>query len=699
MTIRIRGRIYEEMSGRGLSGVPVSNGESIVQTDAQGWYTLEVDPEAHRFLFVTVPDGFRPYENFFQSTSTWTASQENIHFKLVPLPKRANRTFAHIADTHVGSGFLLGVEKVHRPSGTVLAQDLQQLVEEASPAFILASGDLTEGGKLPELSSYREAVETLSMPVFSLFGGHDGNEERFGGEVGTTFTRNYEQILGPTYYSFDWGGRHFVLYPTEDQFFSSADRERKERWFWSDLTVQPSKREIVVVMHPPPRSAFLERLGQYDVRLVLYGHTHSSKVYSYGKIVVAATPSFCFGGIDTTCRGYRLVRFREDEVQPELRTLQHRSVPLPAEETPPKIPLGGTDKVLRLRWEHQLPVGCHRARPVCAGEQLLLSLQDEEHRGRAGVCCLNAQTGEFQWHTPTDASVRNSVAVASQGERNLYALVSITGRVVVMDTTSGRPLWHADLTGYPERWIYTSPVIADNTVYVGAKAGYAAYDLETGEQQWYTAIESNDSWSGYAGPQVYEDLLIVLVRRRGVLGLNRKDGTIAWGQKLAVDHHYPSPVVIGDLLVSGGDAKSLALLQARTGEIIWHQPVLSSRYASGLTVHADRIHVTTPTGEAQCYDLHSGQRYWGFESRDDLLDMTPYRRGIRSILAAPVMFRNHLLIGGCDGWLYVLDAESGECQSRTLLGSPITAAPCVMEDGFCVGTYEGRVFCFAEQPM
>ena len=58
--MRIRGRVYEELSGHGLSDILVSNGEDIVQTDVKGWYTLQVDPEAHRFAFITVPDRFQP---------------------------------------------------------------------------------------------------------------------------------------------------------------------------------------------------------------------------------------------------------------------------------------------------------------------------------------------------------------------------------------------------------------------------------------------------------------------------------------------------------------------------------------------------------------------------------------------------------------------------------------------------------------
>lgn len=688
--MQIRGRVYEELSGSGLSGILVSNGEDIVQTDVKGWYTLQVDPEAHRFVFITVPDQFKTCEEFFQPTRSWTDSRDDVHFRLRSASHRPIRPFsvAQITDTHV----------VTADSRDILIQDLRQLVQESSPDFIIATGDLTNRGKLEELENYREAIQSIGIPVFSLFGGHDGNEERFAGEAGNSFTRNFEQILSPTYYSLDWGGCHFVLYPTEDHFFSSSDRKRKERWFWSDLALQPESRHIIIALHTPPRTIFLEKLSQYNVRLVLYGHWHSSKAYSHGKILVAATPSLCFGGIDTTPRSYRLVEFREEEIKTNLIPLQQALASSISKETFSEISLDNINDALQLRWEHQLPVGCHRANPICIGDQLLLSLQDVAYPGCDGIYCLHSQTGEFRWHMPTDAGVRNSIAVISSSQtatRDWCAAVSITGCVFVTELTSGRLLWQADLPGYPERWIYTSPAIADDTLYAGAKAGYAAYDLETGEEQWYTAIESSDAWSCYASPQIYEDLLIVLAQRRGLLALNRGDGSIAWEQKLAVEYQYPSPAIFDDLLISGGDANSLAVFQAHSGEIIWHKPVLSARYVSGLTVHEKRIYVTTPDGEAQCYDLYSGELYWRFQTGEDLLDMIPYCRSINSILAAPIVFQDRLLVGGCDGVLYILNAVSGECQNRISLSSPITAAPCVVGNGFYVVTYGGKICYFA----
>ena len=94
--------------------------------------------------------------------------------------------------------------------------------------------------------------------------------------------------------------------------------------------------------------------------------------------------------------------------------------------------------------------------------------------------------------------------------------------------------------------------------------------------------------------------------------------------------------------------------------------------------------------------LHSGRRCWRFQTGEALLAMTCYRRQGPSLLAAPVRWRDYVVVGGLDGWLYLLDEASGACVGRAAFGSPISAAPCPTEAGLCVGTYDGRLFLYAE---
>ncbi|MDE2999524.1 MAG: PQQ-binding-like beta-propeller repeat protein [Gemmatimonadota bacterium] len=729
MTIPVKGRVRDATSGTGLEGVPVSNGEHVVRTDSDGRYALDISPGGHRFVFVTVPDGFRPGEGFYRSTIGWTREQCGVDFELKRLSDGDRRTFsmAHISDTHV-------VLDEGRIQGETLSQDLRQLEREAHPDMMVASGDLTDWGTLEELEQFHAAIKSVSTPVLPMFGGHDGNHERFGdltvdelvalkhrreyGKIeeilkqreGEPFTRNYERVLGPPHYSFDRGRWHFVLYPNEDNFYPARDRKRKEDWLWADLSQQPRDRKIVVFLHKPPSIPFLNALSRYRVELVMHGHWHSSKVFTRDGIVVAAVPPLCFGGLDTRPRGYRLVEFREKDFEFRLRPLTCAGSPSPGAADDP-IPPEKDVKGFRLRWTHPLPVGLHRAAPVCSGDRILASLADEGHPGQNGVACVDARSGALSWRVSTDTAVKNNVAVTPPSATadigtDLCAAVSVAGRIYAIETLSGQFRWKADLPGFPERWIYASPVIAGQTVYAGGKAGMGAYDLNTGEQRWYTPIEGGDGWPCYASPQVTGDLLILLLQRRGLMALNRRNGSVVWERTLGVENPYARPVVDGGLVVTGsgapalhwygGEPAQMAVLSACTGEVVWNRAMLPSRYPTGLAVRDDRFYVTTPDGAAFCFDLKSGALLWRFRTGYDLMDMVPARREVRSIFAKPVIYKDYLLICGGDGCVYILNARTGACVSRTTLGSPITAAPCLTEDGFCVGACDGQMYCFAE---
>ena len=76
------------------------------------------------------------------------------------------------------------------------------------------------------MAELQSATSAVDAPLFLMFGGHDGNAERRSAGNEPPFTLNWEACFGPTYYSFDWAGRHIALWPNEETFFSSADRAR-----------------------------------------------------------------------------------------------------------------------------------------------------------------------------------------------------------------------------------------------------------------------------------------------------------------------------------------------------------------------------------------------------------------------------------------------------------------------------------------
>ena len=711
MVIHIKGSVRDP-EGNGIGGVLVSNGEHVVLTDRRGSYAIEAVPRVeagevdgnaqarlggHRFILVTVPDGYTADGGFYQPVPQ---SSGTLDFAIAREPARKSPEFtlAHVTDTHVDM-------RDGQPVGTdELREDLEQLKSESGAGLVVATGDLTEQGTLAELGAYDEVARSAGPPIFPVFGGHDGAEEAHTSPGwGATFTGNYQQVLGPVCYSFDWGGRHFVTYANEDYLFSAYDLIYKERWLRQDLALQPEGQETVMMMHAPPSRQLLDRLQSYNVTLVLHGHTHSSKVFSYGRTTVSSLTPLRFGGADTNPRGYRAVRFKRGG-------FEFNMVPMGRgrRSASPRSAVSKTESGLSGSrvWETSLPANAHRATPVLWDGDLLVSLQDESSRRENGVCRVSTSTGEEVWRVRTDSAVRNSVTVGANG-----ACLAFTsaGRLYSIDTASGEIRWQVDTPEFPERWIATSPAIRDDAVYVGAKSGYAAYNLETGEELWHTrfagtkdliADRPGDKWGSYASPLVYDDLLTTFVPRRGLVSLDRADGRVVWERPIeGTEDYWAGPVLVGDRLVTGGEPGSLIVLAAQSGEVVWRAEVMAEyepypynpgfRYASGLTVDQNRIYAATSQGEVVCCDLATGDVNWTFLSGHDLLDMTPGRRAVRSLLAAPAVSQGTLLVAGLDGVLYQLNATNGTRVGEARFDSPLTAAPCLLPDGFVIATWDG----------
>ena len=145
----------------------------------------------------------------------------------------------------------------------------------------------------------------------------------------------------------------------------------------------------------------------------------------------------------------------------------------------------------------------------------------------------------------------------------------------------------------------------------------------------------------------------------GLFALRAQGGSVAWEHRLRVQQQYPTPAPSGEFVDTGRDPGNLVVLETRTGEIVWQRPVLDAQYATGLASENERIYAATANGEGRCVDLASGEVVWTFRAGRDLLDVA-----------------------------------SGECLGNTQFDAPITAAPCPVEDGFCVGTWDGRLYRF-----
>jgi hypothetical protein len=255
----VNGNGRREASERGLPDVVVSNQDAVAATDAQGAFTLPAGGTG--VVFVSVPDGYRAVGKF------WHVAGDTTGFALAPRPRIGTFTFVHASDTHVA------------PASLPRLQRLRALVDSVRPAFALVTGDLVRDAlrvSEAEATGYYELFAgeraKFATPVHVV----PGNHENFGIErqlshvdpAHPLFGRGmYRHYFGPDYYSFTYGGVHFVGLNTvdiDDQWYYGHVDSLQLAWLERDLAPVPATMPVVTFDHIPFFSAFEPLAGYRD---------------------------------------------------------------------------------------------------------------------------------------------------------------------------------------------------------------------------------------------------------------------------------------------------------------------------------------------------------------------------------------------------------------------------------------------------
>jgi len=767
---------------KGRPNVSVSDGVTCVLTDLEGHYRLETRLDRSRFIFVSTPTGHKPSTDFYRRIPP-EVTQFSADFGLSPSPetKDPNFSFVHITDTHVRN----------ESDSELLVADLNE-IQPLEPAFVVATGDLINNGDYPGAAAmfphYKRAIESSTLPIHHVVGNHD------------LFIEVYEEFLGPSYYSFNYGGRHFVVLNC------MSDVPQQLDWLRKDLAVQPAGVELVVFQHYSPDEDLLEFLSHHNTRAVFSGHWHSSKVFQYKNILYVNTPPIRFGGFAMSPRGFKRASFQDGDLVLEDRLggcRRHLTVVSPTDggiipagkiqikanaydvssrvtnvqfridqepwkdmasvgawawegewaATAPGShsihvradldsgvvlkehaafevtedtfahPKAGSDwpmfqhdaartgattdavnPSLYLAWSKTLGGAIHISSAVVAHETVYIGVQDEEMQGKAGVYALDAGTGDIRWKYQTPASVKNSVAVAG----NLVYAMTVSGEVYALDARTGQERWDYSLGSGLDRWVHSSPVVSDNTVYLGVGPHFVALDGRTGKKIWRAEFIGMTSQLGvnfmgsYSSPCIGEGKVYVGVNLAGGLyALNRQNGKQLWNKRERLNPIHASPTLFKDTLYHPASGK-LRAFNAETGEDLWDFPLpTENSFFPGWTISSPAIsgsnlYVGSLDGAVYAVDATSGKKLWSYQTGPGLASFSPCVREHSQVISSPSVSGNTVYIGSADGRFYALDAGTGKEKWSYDLGVPITSSPAISGNTVYVATYDGTVYAFTQ---
>jgi hypothetical protein len=232
---------------RGIPNVIVSNQVDVTRTNESGVY--HIAPGRTGIVYVSVPDGYRAVGSFWHRES-----DSAVDFALASTPRVTSFTFIHGSDTHIS------------PPVVPRMQRFRAIVDSVKPDFTLVTGDLVRDAlrvNEAEAAGYYELFQKeiagFRGPVWTV----PGNHENFGIERGQSKVSQshplygramYRHYRGPDYYSFTYGGIHFVglnSVDIDDQWYHGHVDSVQMAWLRNDLATIPPTMPVVTFQHIP----------------------------------------------------------------------------------------------------------------------------------------------------------------------------------------------------------------------------------------------------------------------------------------------------------------------------------------------------------------------------------------------------------------------------------------------------------------
>jgi hypothetical protein len=303
-----RGLVFEDLNDNGqhdpgepgIPNVRVSNQRDVVLTDSGGRYEIRLDEVADQFIFVTKPTGYEVPRNdnnlprFFH----WhkPAGSPQLYYPGTeptgPLPEAIN--FPLTRKDEPTRFKVIAYADVQPETGQELGYFIEKFLPEVigtDAAFVTQLGDnmFDNLGIYPTMN---RAMGRIGVPIRNIYGNHDMN---FDAKEHVDADDHFNSLFGPSHYSFEVGGVHFValntVYWQGDEYRGEIDPRQLE-WLANDMQHVPEDALVVLLMHIPLRRGdenviigvdkLMEILNGRERVLALSGHWHRNLYERFG---------------------------------------------------------------------------------------------------------------------------------------------------------------------------------------------------------------------------------------------------------------------------------------------------------------------------------------------------------------------------------------------------------------------------------
>ncbi len=252
--LNIKGSV-KDTEGQALKGIVISDGLNTVVTDEKGRFEMETDQDS-RFVFISTPSGYLSStlkgstslggEYLFYKEIKKKVKSYDFVVKKNPVDD-TNHNIIAIADPQIS-------ERNELPDLQKHSDDITEFVKtmDGDYTFGLCLGDIV-GWDHSIYPQYNKIMSKAGVDYRHVIGNHDMTNW---GRSYETSLKNYEDMYGPAWYSFNVGAVHYIVlndnfYVGRDYFYIGYIDERQLAWLEKDLSYVPQGSRVVVSLHIP----------------------------------------------------------------------------------------------------------------------------------------------------------------------------------------------------------------------------------------------------------------------------------------------------------------------------------------------------------------------------------------------------------------------------------------------------------------
>lgn len=312
------------------------------------------------------------------------------------------------------------------------------------------------------------------------------------------------------------------------------------------------------------------------------------------------------------------------------------------------------------------------------------------------VKAIDLSTGKTLWNVDISNSsfFRSQSALLSGGvtadDKYVY-LGSERATVYALDKSNGAVIWQKDVRGE----VLAKPVSTENEVIIHTGNGYLqALKQETGDNIWEVSMEAPTlSLRGQSTPTTAYGAIILGDDSGHVNAYLAKDGQLIWQQRISqpkgsteiakLNDVDTTPIVEQNVVYAIGYNGNLVALDLSNGQIIWKKALGTT---NGFTINKEHIFVVDQDDNIYSLAKNGGATIW---KQSDLL----HRQ-----LTDPLIFNDYLVVGDFEGFLYLLDINSGEIISKTQVNSSgLATKPIIADNKIVVQAKNGNVYAYGQE--